>query len=176
MVEEGYAAVTARRLATVAGVTQQLVYYYFRTMDELLLALLARDAQKWRERQAAALSSEQPLWALWEFICEPPNSNLYMEFIALASHRKVFLKELARYGDAARVLQVTALSRTLTHYGRSRDTLPALTLTMLMGAISRMLITETRLGITRGHRQLRTLVTGYLKKIEGPRRVRTKMK
>ena len=35
---EGYAAVSSRRIAQEAGLKQQLVYYYFHTMDELLLA------------------------------------------------------------------------------------------------------------------------------------------
>ena len=40
MREEGYAAVTSRRVAQRAGLKPQLVHYYFRTMDELFLALL----------------------------------------------------------------------------------------------------------------------------------------
>ena len=39
MRKEGYAAVTSRKLASVAKLTPQLVHYYFRTMDELYLAL-----------------------------------------------------------------------------------------------------------------------------------------
>src|SRR5262249_23627983 len=35
MREEGYPAVTTRRLAGRVGVSNQLVHYYFRTMDDL---------------------------------------------------------------------------------------------------------------------------------------------
>ena len=34
MLEEGYAAVTSRRVAARADLKPQLVHYYFRTMDE----------------------------------------------------------------------------------------------------------------------------------------------
>ena len=37
MLDEGYAAVTSRRVAAQAGLKPQLVHYYFRTMDDLFL-------------------------------------------------------------------------------------------------------------------------------------------
>src|SRR5271155_4449899 len=42
MREEGYPAVTTRRLAGRMGVSSQLVHYYFRSMDDLFLALMRR--------------------------------------------------------------------------------------------------------------------------------------
>src|ERR1700746_1245156 len=42
MIEEGYAAVTSRRLAHKAGLKPQLVHYYFRTMEELFLEVFRR--------------------------------------------------------------------------------------------------------------------------------------
>ena len=35
LLEEGYAAVTSRRVGARAGLKPQLVHYYFRTMDDL---------------------------------------------------------------------------------------------------------------------------------------------
>ncbi len=46
MLEEGYAAVTSRRLADRAGLKPQLVHYYFRTMDDLFLAVFRRRAEQ----------------------------------------------------------------------------------------------------------------------------------
>ncbi|MBW8785940.1 MAG: helix-turn-helix transcriptional regulator, partial [Novosphingobium sp.] len=34
MLRKGYGALTARNVAEAAGLKHQLVYYYFRTMDE----------------------------------------------------------------------------------------------------------------------------------------------
>ena len=46
MIEEGYAAVTSRRLASKAGLKPQLVHYYFRTMEELFLEVFRRRAEE----------------------------------------------------------------------------------------------------------------------------------
>ncbi len=57
MLEEGYAAVTSRRVAAQAGLKPQLVHYYFRTMDDLFLAAYRRRAEQGLERLAQALAS-----------------------------------------------------------------------------------------------------------------------
>ena len=46
MLEEGYAAVTSRRLANKAGLKPQLVHYYFRTMEELFVEVFRRRAEE----------------------------------------------------------------------------------------------------------------------------------
>src|SRR5580700_5278602 len=66
MLEDGYAAVTSRRVAAEAGLKPQLVHYYFRTMEDLFLALYRRRVDQGFERRAQALLSEQPLWSFWE--------------------------------------------------------------------------------------------------------------
>ena len=44
--EEGYAAVTSRRVADAAGLKPQLVHYYFRTMEDLFLEVFRRRAEE----------------------------------------------------------------------------------------------------------------------------------
>ena len=46
MLEEGYAAVTSRRVGRKAGISPQLVHYYFRTMDDLFLEVFRRRAEE----------------------------------------------------------------------------------------------------------------------------------
>ena len=46
MRNEGYAAVSSRRVASEAGVTGALVHYYFPTLDDLFLAVFRRGAEK----------------------------------------------------------------------------------------------------------------------------------
>src|SRR5262245_33374973 len=70
MLDEGYAAVSSRRLASRAGLDAGLIYYYFGTMDDLFIALFRRGAERSLERQAQALSSPQPLWGLWDMARE----------------------------------------------------------------------------------------------------------
>ena len=77
MLEEGYAAVTSRRVAEKAGLKPQLVHYYFRTMEDLFLAVFRRRAEQGLvEAQAQALESPQPLWALWRFSSDPRSRAL----------------------------------------------------------------------------------------------------
>ena len=45
LLEEGYAAVTSRRVAAKAGLKPQLVHYYFRTMDDLFVEVFRRRAE-----------------------------------------------------------------------------------------------------------------------------------
>src|SRR3546814_14215452 len=66
MLEEGYPGVTSRRVAATAGLKPQLVHYYFRTMDELYIALLRWGASLNLERPARASASEQMLRAPWD--------------------------------------------------------------------------------------------------------------
>ena len=44
--EEGYAAVTSRRVGAKAGLKPQLVHYYFRTMDDLFVEIFRRRADE----------------------------------------------------------------------------------------------------------------------------------
>ena len=46
LLQEGYAAVTSRRVADAAGLKPQLVHYYFRTMEDLFLEVFRRRAEE----------------------------------------------------------------------------------------------------------------------------------
>src|SRR5204862_323990 len=110
MIEEGYAAVTSRRVAAKAGLKPQLVHYYFRTMDDLFVALVRRGAEQNLKRQARALASPQPLRALWAFSTDPAGTAFIMEISALANHRKEIRAEWAAYAEQFRQLQNEALT------------------------------------------------------------------
>ena len=56
MLDSGYAAVSSRRVAAVAGVRPALVHYYFRTMDDLFLAAFQRRAEQAFAHQQRALA------------------------------------------------------------------------------------------------------------------------
>lgn len=99
MLEEGYAAVTSRRVAEKAALKPQLVHYYFRTMDDLFLAAFRRRAEEGLEAQAQVLQAPQPLWALWRFSIDPAATAITSEFIALANHRKALKAEIAYYAE-----------------------------------------------------------------------------
>jgi TetR/AcrR family transcriptional regulator len=169
MLEDGYAAVTSRRLAAKAGLKRQLVHYYFRTMDDLYLELWRRYVDKNIIRQARALASPQPIRAMWEYSSDLNDTSLGIEFMALARHRKAIRTELGRTGEWFRSMQSGALSQLLEDYGL-KDTLESPeTLALLITSVSRILVMESGLGIAGGHAQVRELVERWLTRLEGPR-------
>lgn len=168
MLEEGYAAVTSRRVAARAGLKPQLVYYYFRTMDDLFLAVVRRGAEQNLARQARALASPQPLRALWELSTDPAGTKLAMEFSALANHRKAIRAELAAYAETFRRRQLEALAPVLERYGIAAGTVPPDALLVLVTSVSQILVMEEALGVALGHEATRDLVEQLLTRYEGP--------
>jgi AcrR family transcriptional regulator len=171
MLQEGYAAVTSRRIAATAGLKPQLVHYYFRTMDDLFLALFRRRAEQGLERQVQALASPQPLWALWDLSRDPRGTALTMEFVALANHRKAIRAEIASSAERFRADQLRELESVLTRYGVAEEC-PPLVFTVLLSSISRFLVIESEtLGLSTGHEQTVAFVEGFLSRLEGERRL-----
>jgi AcrR family transcriptional regulator len=170
MIEEGYAAVTSRRLASKAGLKPQLVHYYFRTMDELFLEVFRRRAEEGLQVQARALGCPQPLWALWRFGTDPGFTRISMEFMALANHRKEMRAEIAYYAERFREEQRQAVAAALQRYGvdgRGDGGDVPVVWTVLMTSLSRFLVLEQAVGISAGHAETLELVESYLRRLEG---------
>ena len=167
MLEEGYAGVTSRRVAAKAGLKPQLVHYYFRTMDDLFLAMFRRGADHNLELQTRALASAQPLRALWDFSSEPAGASLYMEFAALANHRPVIRAEVNEYAERFRRLQIDALAGMLDRSGVDADAFPPAALLLVLQSVSRFLVMEQALGMSTGHAETLALVERLLTQFEG---------
>jgi len=167
MLEDGYAAVSSRRVAAAAGVKPALVHYYFRTMDDLFLALFRRGAEKNLERQAHVLAAEQPVRALWAQSREPADTALMMELAALANHRKAIRAEIPSYGDRFRRMQVDALSSLMERAGIDAEACPPIVASVLMTSVAQMLVMEAALGITTGHAETLAFVERSLRRLEG---------
>ncbi len=162
MLEQGYPAVSSRRVAARAGVKAPLVHYYFPTLDDLFVAVLRRRADYLLEQLATALESDRPLHALWEFNTDPTWTSLMVEFMALANHRKVIQAENARVGEQMRQLQVDALPGVLQRYGIDTATLPPVALAVLMTSIARNVVLERAGGVLLGHDEAVALVERWL--------------
>src|SRR5262245_13773024 len=167
MLDEGYAAVSSRRVAAAAAVKPALVHYYFRTMDDLFLAVFQRGAEKNLERQARALASRRPLHALWAVGRERAGTALMMEFIALANHRKAIRAEIASYADRFRRMQLDALSSLMERSGVDPSVCPPVVVSVLMTSIAQVLVMEAALGITIGHLETLAFVERSLRQLEG---------
>jgi AcrR family transcriptional regulator len=171
MLDEGYAAVSSRRVANRLGFNAALVYYYFENMDDLFLTLFRRMADGTLERQWRALASPQPLWALWELSRDQSNTKLSMEFIALANHRKSIKVEIAHYAERSRQLQVDAVTVALARYGVALDEYQPVALTFFLAGISRFLLVEEAFGMSLGHAEAIAIVERLLRQLEGDRLV-----
>jgi AcrR family transcriptional regulator len=167
MLSEGYAAVTSRRVAAEAGLKPQLVHYYFRTMDDLFVAVVQRGAVQHLERQAQALASDEPLRALWELSSDPTETTLLTELAALANHRKAVRAELAAFAEQFRRQQVVALPAILERCGVDLDAVPPEAVAVILTGLSRIVGIERDLGLTTGHTELRALVDEWLDSHEG---------
>lgn len=161
LLRDGYAAVTSRKLAIEAGLKPQLVHYYFRTMDDLFLAVFRRRAEQVLAQVPDALDSPRPLRALWDFNRSFAGAAFNHEFVALGNHRKVVKAEMAAYAERFRALQLEAVSRAMPRGGPD----PA-AVVVLLTAISQVLVLERELGMTTGHDAAVALVESYLDRLE----------
>jgi AcrR family transcriptional regulator len=164
MLDEGYAAVSSRRVAEKAGLKHQLVHYYFRTMDDLFLGVFRRRAEQGLRQQALALASPKPLWALWRFSTDTAGTALTMEFMGLANHRKVLKAEIALYAERFRAEAVASLKEIHRVDPAGLDAVVAM---VLMTSVSRVLVMEQALGMSAGHAETLELVESYLREAEG---------
>jgi AcrR family transcriptional regulator len=151
LVQEGYAAVTSRRVGAEAGLKPQLVHYYFRTMDDLFLEVFRRRADENFARFEQAAAADGSLRALWELNADPRGAAFNIEFVALANHRKAIRAEIARYAKRWRSVQRDALTAALAAYGVDADDLPPEAALLLMTGLAQVLALEKALGVTSGH-------------------------
>ncbi|WP_033321547.1 TetR/AcrR family transcriptional regulator [Streptomyces yerevanensis] len=167
MLEEGYAAVGVRKVAREAEVAPALVLYYFRTLDDLFLAVLRRRADEELKRLDRLLGGPQPLRALWRLSSHPGNA-LTTEFTALANHRKAIRAELAAYAERYREAQLEALTRGLAEAGTELppEVSPAVLL-VLTNALGRVLMMENAMGMNTRHAETLAFVEEVLQRYEG---------
>ena len=157
MREEGYAAVSSRRVAEIAGIRQGLVYYYFSTMDDLLLETFKRRTATGLARYEAEVHSERPVQAIWQDLSETVDGRLAFEFVALANHHEGIREEVNRFLAASRLLQADAIARDAQ--SRSIDIAPATpsARAFLIYSATLMMARESATGLTEGHDEVRAL-------------------
>jgi AcrR family transcriptional regulator len=171
MLDTGYASVSSRRVAAVAGVRPALVHYYFRTMDDLFLATFRRRAEQAFAHQQRVLRSPQPLWALWEASRDARGTVLTTEFSALANHRPAIRAEITAAAERVRAQQVEVLTEVLAGHGRTSDDCPPVVVAVLIAGTSLLLALEAgSLGMSTGHAETIAYVEEHLRRLEGERR------
>jgi TetR/AcrR family transcriptional regulator len=150
MLDEGYAAVTSRRVAARAGLKPQLVHYYFRTMDDLFIEVFRRRADANLARVEQAVATDGSLSTLWRLNADLRGAAFTTEFVALGNHRKAVRAEIARYAERYRATQLDALTVALRAHGLD-EVLPPIAALLLMTGLSQVMALEQALGVTAGH-------------------------
>ena len=163
--DEGYAAATSRRIAAEAGVKQQLVYYYFRTMDDLLLAAFRRRVERALARLREDIAAEEPIQAIWKNLTSTVDGKLVFEFVALANHHDGIREEVARFMSESRRLEADAIARQFKEQGIDAGPVTPSAAAFLMYCISLILRREASTGITEGHDDVLALMDWALKRL-----------
>jgi len=159
--EEGGHAVSARVVAEKAGLKAQLLFYYFRTMDDLLRAVIRRINERRLERFEQALVSPEPLRALWDLNTDASSAILAIELNALANRREAIRAEIVDGARQFRLIQTEAAKRLLPSSAGS-----AAGIVMIAASLARMLANETALGLTEGHADAIAIVEQFLARPE----------
>ncbi|WIM90403.1 TetR/AcrR family transcriptional regulator [Candidatus Mycobacterium wuenschmannii] len=168
MLDEGYASVTYRALATKADVTPSLVQYYFPTLDDIFLAAI----QRYAERNSAVLSSalearsEDPLHALWDFSWDEATGALMTEFMALGNHRKSIQSAIAEVTNQVRAVEIAALARKFGKGAQLPGELSLGAVALLVTGIPKFLNLEGGIGVDGSHREVIKAIENYLDSIE----------
>ncbi len=170
MVEEGYAAVTSRRVEERAGLRSQLVHYHFGTMDDLLVAVYERVQREFLRRHLRAVSSESPLRALWEFSLHPQRTRLAQELIALSNHRKSIRKLTAGILEQMHSINETFIAKYLEEAGVDTGKYPPIAISYIINGLSRALVTEETLGAATRRPQILPFVERLLSEVEAKHR------
>jgi AcrR family transcriptional regulator len=165
LLEEGYGALTSRRIAERVGVKQRLVYYYFQTMDELIVETFRRMSLRELDRMRGALSSDLPARQLWDVCIHTADARVTSEFMAIAHRNDALRQEVTHFIEESRRIQAEAVQRSLTR-SRATSSLDADSVALLASGIALAMTRENALGVTMGHGSLRTMVEGFLDRIE----------
>lgn len=163
--EEGHAALTSRRVAEVIGVKQRLVYYYFRTMDDLTVELFRRLSERELARLREACAADLPVRELWDVCIHTTDARLTSEFMALANRNAELKKEVVFFIEESRRIQSDALTNLL-QASPEYQAFPPEALALLATSLALTVTREAPLGIALGHEQALALVDGFLAKLE----------
>jgi AcrR family transcriptional regulator len=171
MLEEGYAALSYRRVAAEAGVTAGLVQYYFPTLDDLLVGMLRRHADNNLERLLAELEArkDEPLRVVWEYSSNETTAAMTVEFMALANHHKALRAEIVNVGERSRRVQIEALSQVWQRYDFSDEHLSPTAVQFILAGIPKLVLLEEALEGSEGHNEIVSLLERLLERVE-PRR------
>jgi len=158
---EGYAALSARSLAEKVGLKRQIVHYYFRTIEELLVSVVRHFGDQGLAHFTQRLGQD-PLRAMWE--AQADSSATTFAFMAMASHLPLVREEMKHYMGEFRKLQTEAIAA----YFKSRGFKPAIppaAIAIIIQSVSQALSAEALVGASLGHAETRSVMDKVLRRL-----------
>jgi AcrR family transcriptional regulator len=168
MLEEGYASVTYRTLASKAGVTPSLVQYYFPTLDDIFVAAIKRYSERSLTYLTGAFErrTEDPLRAVWEYSWQEATGAMMTEFMALGNHRKSIRAEIATATEGVRKIQLEALVAKFGENARPIGDFSLPALQLLMSGLPKLLNLEEGIGVKSAHAEVTEAFEQYIDAVE----------
>jgi AcrR family transcriptional regulator len=167
MEEEGYAAVTSRRIAAKAGLKPQLIHYYFTTMDDLLLELYRKLATEVIELQDDAIRSKTPLRNLWNLLADRKRRILLEQFLIISCFNENIRAEMGELGVKFRDTQIKFIERLLRENAINEFPWSAGFVSILFNALARAIAIEPTYGLNLGNESAMQVVDYYIDKLDG---------
>ncbi|WP_200809850.1 TetR/AcrR family transcriptional regulator [Demequina sp. NBRC 110054] len=83
VLDEGYASLSTRKVAELAGVPLSQIHYHFGSKDNLVLALLDHEDASRLDRQAALYAGDEPLSEQWARACDYLDDDLGSGYVRI---------------------------------------------------------------------------------------------
>ena len=168
LVEQGYGAITTRKLAEQAGINPGLVHYYFGSMEEVMVQVLERFTARLIERQRAMYATDRPFlekwrmaWTFQEEDLANGYAKIWLELQAMAWNRPEMRARVQQVNDEWRAVLTEAFAPALREYGFGALSLEAAVSLVMTMAQGYML--ERLSDIHEGHAALLAEIEGWMK-------------
>lgn len=166
MRRDGYAQLSARKIAQEAGLNYQLVFYYFRTIEDLFLETYRRRTAQLLESYRAALASPRPFHALWLLATNRTDGVLSIEYMAMSNHYASIRDESIRHVRQIIAEMQAALPQSVSVGGESGATVDCVTLAFLVSSIGNYSVFQQSQGISEPGLEVGALVGLLLDNLE----------
>jgi AcrR family transcriptional regulator len=157
---EGLAAITTTRIADIVGLKRPIVHYYFRTIEELIVAVLRRRESVVVQMLEEALHSDQPL-NVFKTVSDPKAAAAIHDMSAFAL-RSDTIREVGRQClETVIALQTRALELELKKRKITAKVSPA-AIAMFISVLNQALAANRILGMTDDQPELADIVREML--------------
>jgi AcrR family transcriptional regulator len=163
--DDGHAQLTSRSIAERTGVKQRLLYYYFRTMDDLIVAMFRRRSERELTRLRDAIKSENALREIWDTNVSSTDTRLISEFMALANRIDDLRDEVIRFIEESRAIEIEAIQAALARRS-APSAISAPGLALIATSVALSLSREAQLGIDMGHRDVMEVIDQFISSVE----------